>query len=268
LRNQQFYKARKAEYERLKEETARRVANNEMTQSEADAQLDKAAPGWYRTIRELQRKINATSSGSEQYASLRQQLNDVMQQNAEMAHQFQIQCQFIYDLHCPESSDTVASITDIPSFPPTALLWPTEVSIEAYLRIIALIFPMSYWSQIIQPHSKTIRDCALDLLHPDHSNKFDAYMDQEDKASVTSVFIASAKLVDQYMQQWSANEIKMAEWNQSWLQIQRDIQQAYLPQSGTAPTFVAGLIFADAKGMIENLRRRSQQNNDTPDPSC
>lgn len=263
LRNQRFYKARKAEYEKLKEETTRRVANNEMTQAEADAQLDKAAPGWYRTIRELQRKINEASTGSEEHASLRTRLNEVVQQNAMMAHQFQVQCQLICDLYCPDSSDDTDDSVATPIFPPAALQWPTTPSTDAYLRIIALVFPMSFWRQIDQPHAKHIRDCAFDLLHPDHSQRLDTYMDQEEKAAVAAVFSASATLVDEAIRKWKESDVQMAEWNKSWLQVQREIQQAYLPQSDVAPAFVAGLIFVDASALLQS-RRRMQQNLSAP----
>jgi hypothetical protein len=255
IRNQAFYRAKKAEYERVKRETAAKLARQEMTQAEADEQLDKAAPGWYKTIRELQKKIRTAAGGSAKESELQLQLNNVMQQNAAMAHQFQEQCQLIYDLFCPphDSSDQAAP------FPPVALQWPTNPSTEAYLMVIALVFPMSYWNQITEPESKAIRDCVLDLIHPDKADKLDQYLDLKDKASICAVFNASCNLVDEEMREWAGNRVKKAEWTRTWARVQRDIQTAYLPQSGSTPSFVAGLVFGDAYGMVQAKIRRDRE---------
>jgi hypothetical protein len=83
-----------------------------MTQAEADEQLDKLAPGWYKTIRELHRKVDGVEAT-------------------------------------------------------TALEWPNNASTDAYLKIVALAFPMSQWSKIAKPVSKTIQH---DVCHPDITN--------------------------------------------------------------------------------------------------
>ena len=59
-----------------------------MTQAEADKQLNKVAPGWYKTIRELQRKINIAEAGSSAENELQEQMNDLVQQNVTMAEQY------------------------------------------------------------------------------------------------------------------------------------------------------------------------------------
>jgi hypothetical protein len=255
LRNQAFYLARKVEYERVKRETTAKIASNQMTQAEADKQLDKVAPGWYKTIRELQRKINIAEAGSSAENELQERMNDLVQQNATMAEQYREQCQYIYNLYHPTegSNDQETSF----SFP--ALSWPNKASTEAYLKIIALIFPMSYWSKIKSPESKTVRDCVHDLIHPDKVDKLDQYLSPEDKISISAIFNASAELVDRDMQMWSGNRIKRAEWSQRWAKVQRDIQTAYLPQSESTPSFVVGLVFQDVYGMIEAQTRHDRE---------
>ena len=118
---------------------------------------------------------------------------------------------------------------------------------------------MSYWSRVTEPESKTIRDCVRDLIHPDKIDKLDQCMTIEDKTTILAIFNASSELVDKEMQEWSGNKIKRAEWSRAWAQVQKDIQTACLPQSGVAPTFVAALIFEDAKGMVEAKKRRLRE---------
>ncbi|TMC19085.1 MAG: hypothetical protein E6J34_15610 [Chloroflexi bacterium] len=226
-----------------------------MTQAEADKQLDKVAPGWYKTIRELQRKINIAEAGSSSQTELQVRLNDLVQQNATMAEQYHEQCQYIYNLYHLTTDSNDQAI----SFPFPALEWPNKASTEAYLKIIALVFPMSYWSKITSPESKTVRDCVHDLIHPDKVDKLDQYLSPEDKTSICAIFNASAELVDREMQKWSGNRVKKAEWSQRWAKVQRDIQTAYLPQSESTPSFVVGLVFQDVYEMMEAKTRRDRE---------
>ena len=134
-----------------------------------------------------------------------------------------------------------------------------KASTEAYLKIVALVFPMSYWNKVTEPESKAMRDCMHDLIHCEKVDKLDQYMTIEDKTAISAIFNASSKLVDQEMQEWSGNRVKKADWARTWAQVQKDIQTAYLPQSGAAPTFVAALIFEDANGVVEAKKRRERE---------
>lgn len=239
-RNKRNYQARKAKYDEIKAKTKEELAAGTITQSEADERLNKYAVGWYKTVRDLQAKINKAEAGSAAKGEVEAQLQMMIESNEELAQQFQSQCQLIFDLFVKEPQNPR---------PPACLQWPEEASLDAYLRIVALTLPMTLWPN--DPFMDIVRKTVVKHLHPDNVGGGE-YLGNNDREVITARFNASVDKLIEAKKEWSINKLEQAQWLQRWIKLRMEIQEGFLPTTDKVSPFVWKQLLEDSFEMVKS----------------
>lgn len=234
-RNRRHYRSKKAKYDQIKAQTKADLDAGKITPAQAQGLIDQHAVGWYKTIRDLRQKVNEAEAGSVGRSEAEAELKRVEDQSQDMANSFQSLNQTLHEIFSGKPQR---------QFPLPCLSWPTERSISAYLRIVALTIPMRIWPP--DPATDSVRKSVIRVLHPDKEKELSEYITKDERDIVTAIFNASSDILFKEVKEvWPVNKLKKAEFLRTWATTQQDVQEGFLPQSDKFAPFVFRVVMED-----------------------